>query len=334
MTGNRPLLAVENLTVSFRSGRQELPAVEDVSFTLAAGETLAIVGESGSGKSVTSLAIMRLIPDPPGRITAGRILFNGRDLLELSDARMQRIRGNDIAMIFQEPMTSLNPVMTVGNQIAEAVQLHQGRNTAEARQRALDMLRLVQLPNPELRLDQYPHELSGGMRQRIVIAIALACNPMLLVADEPTTALDVTVQAQILDLMRAIRSRLDAGVLLVTHDLGVVAEMADRVLVLYAGCVVESAPVRALMRNPQHPYTIGLLGAMPRLATRGGTRNERLLEVPGNVPPPGSRGPGCYFAARCTHATQQCRDAQPPLEEKHAEHLAACWHSDRLGGAA
>ncbi|TCO77891.1 ABC transporter ATP-binding protein [Chromatocurvus halotolerans] len=330
MTANPPLLAVEQLTVSFRSGRRESPAVEDVSFTLDAGETLAIVGESGSGKSVTSLAVMRLIPDPPGRINAGRILLNGKDLLALNDSDMQRIRGNDIAMIFQEPMTSLNPVMTVGTQIAESVRLHQGRNTAEARQHALDMLRRVQMPSPEQRLDQYPHELSGGMRQRIVIAMALACNPMLLIADEPTTALDVTVQAQVLDLMRTIRSELDAGVLLVTHDLGVVAEMADRVLVFYAGRVVESAPVRSLMRRPRHPYTLGLLGAMPRLSTRGGTRHERLLEIPGNVPPPGSRGPGCYFAPRCAYATQECRDAQPPLEEKHAGHLAACWHSDEL----
>ncbi|MFU8763935.1 MAG: ABC transporter ATP-binding protein [Haliea sp.] len=330
MSESRPLLIVDGLNVSFRGRQGSFAAIEDIGFVLSSGETLAIVGESGSGKSVTSLAIMRLIPDPPGRITSGSIRFLDRDILQLSDSDMQKLRGNDIAMIFQEPMTSLNPVMTIGNQIAEVVKLHQSATSEQARTRAIEMLRLVQIPNPEQRLSQYPHELSGGMRQRVVIAMALACSPKLLIADEPTTALDVTVQAQVLDLIRDIKSRLDTAVLLITHDLGVVAEMADRVLVLYAGRVVESAPVRDLMRHPRHPYTLGLLGAMPKLRARSGGQQTRLTEIPGTVPAPAARGVGCHFADRCGYADARCRQERPPLSEKESGHSAACWHSEQL----
>ena len=333
MNGKAPLLSVCDLSVEFDTERGVVAAVSDFSYTLRAGETLAIVGESGSGKSVGALAVMQLIPNPPGRITSGEIVFDGRHLLQLDEKQMRRIRGNDIAMIFQEPMTSLNPVLTVAEQIVEAVQLHQGLDKKKARDRALEMLELVQLTEPEKRLDQYPHELSGGMCQRVMIAMALACTPSILIADEPTTALDVTIQAQILDLMRDIKQRLGTAILLITHDLGVVAEMADRVLVVYAGRKVEEAPVRALLDTPRHPYTLGLLGAMPRLGNS--ERQERLTEIPGTVPSLLEPIIGCAFAARCSMAVDQCRNEVPVLERQgDADHYAACWRSGDVESAS
>lgn len=328
----RTLLKVENLSVTFRTEHGVVPALREFSYTLNSGETLAIVGESGSGKSVGALAVMRLIPDPPGRITHGSVHFGGRNLFDLREADMQKIRGNDIAMIFQEPMTSLNPVLTVAEQIVEAVQLHQGLKTQQARARALEMLQLVQISEPVQRLDQYPHELSGGMCQRVMIAMALACTPSILIADEPTTALDVTIQAQILDLMRDLKDRLGTAILLITHDLGVVAEMADRVLVVYAGRKVEEAPVRELLRTPRHPYTLGLLGAMPRLGETA--TDNRLTEIPGSVPSLLEPIVGCAFAPRCALAIERCHAEAPPLASHgDSQHLAACWRSDDVGQA-
>jgi peptide/nickel transport system ATP-binding protein len=329
MSNAQPLLRVQNLGVTFRTDQGVVPAVREFSYTLDAGETLAIVGESGSGKSVGALALMRLIHDPPGRISDGTIHFDGRSLLSLSESEMQEIRGNEIAMIFQEPMTSLNPVLTVAEQIVEAVQLHQRLNKQEARARALEMLQLVQISEPERRLDQYPHELSGGMCQRVMIAMAMACTPSILIADEPTTALDVTIQAQILDLMRDLKIRLGTAILLITHDLGVVAEMADRVLVIYAGRKVEEAPVRELLRSPRHPYTLGLLGAMPRLGGAG--EGQRLTEIPGTVPSLLEPITGCAFAPRCSMAVERCHAEAPALEPHgDTQHLAACWRSDEV----
>ena len=332
MNNEAPLLDVDDLSVSFDTDNGVVAAVNHFSYTLGQGETLAIVGESGSGKSVGALAVMQLVPDPPGRITNGHIRFRNRNLLDLDEREMRKIRGNDIAMIFQEPMTSLNPVLTVGEQIAEAVQLHQGFDKTRARARSLEMLQLVQLTEPERRLEQYPHELSGGMCQRVMIAMALACAPSILIADEPTTALDVTIQAQILDLMRDIKHRLGTAILLITHDLGVVAEMADRVLVVYAGRKVEEAPVRDLLKAPRHPYTRGLLGAMPRLGASD--RQERLTEIPGTVPSLAEPIVGCAFAARCSMAIDKCHRQAPALERHgDSEHYAACWRSGELGGA-
>ena len=330
MNDSKPLLSVENLCVTFRTDQGVVPAVQDFSYTLNAGETLAIVGESGSGKSVGALALMRLIPDPPGRISSGSIQFDNRDILGMTEGEMQKIRGNEIAMIFQEPMTSLNPVLTVAEQISETVQLHHQLDPKNARARALEMLQFVQLSEPEKRLDQYPHELSGGMCQRVMIAMALACTPSILIADEPTTALDVTIQAQILDLMRDLKDRLGTAILLITHDLGVVAEMADRVIVIYAGKKIEEAPVRELLRAPRHPYTLGLLGAMPRL---GDTNMQaRLTEIPGTVPSLLDPISGCAFAPRCSLATDECRTNTPELRPfGNSGHLAACWHSEHVG---
>src|SRR5688500_4050602 len=276
-----PLLEVKDLRTEFRSGGSVFAAVDGVSFSLAPGETLGIVGESGCGKSVTSLSIMRLVPNPPGRIAGGEIRLEGRNLLDLPENEMRAVRGDAVSMIFQEPMTSLNPVQTVGEQIVEAIRLHRPVSAAEARARALEMLRLVKIPSPETRLDEYPHQLSGGMRQRVMIAMALACDPKILIADEPTTALDVTIQAQILDLLRDLRERTGTAIVLITHNLGVVADLADRVVVMYAGRKVEEAPVDELFAHPQHPYTIGLLGAIPR---PGAGRNGKLQEIPGRVP--------------------------------------------------
>ena len=319
---NSALLDVKGLRTEFRSGGSSFAAVDGISFSLAPGETLGIVGESGCGKSVTSLSIMRLVPNPPGRITAGEIRLEGRNLLDLPESDMRAVRGDDIAMIFQEPMTSLNPVQTVGEQIVEAVQLHRSLSAAEARGRALEMLRLVKIPSPETRLDEYPHQLSGGMRQRVMIAMALACDPKLLIADEPTTALDVTIQAQILDLLRDLRDRTGAAIMLITHDLGVVAELAHRVIVMYAGRIVEEAPVGLLFSDPQHPYTLGLLGSIPRLGSDG---DERLTAIEGVVPNPYAPPPGCRFSPRCALADAQCRAEQPTLREVAPGHRAACW---------
>jgi peptide/nickel transport system ATP-binding protein len=321
-----PLLEVENLQTHFRTPDGIVRAVDGVSFQVDAGETLAIVGESGCGKSVTAMSILRLIAEPPGKI-AGSIRYNGRNLLDVPEAEMRRIRGNDISMVFQEPMTSLNPVLTIGRQITETIILHEGVSRADGNKRALEMLRLVNIPEPERRLVQYPHELSGGMRQRVMIAMALACNPKLLIADEPTTALDVTVQAQILDLMRQLKARTGSAIILITHDLGVVAEMAERVVVMYAGRKVEEASVRDLFARPRHPYTRALLGSIPRLSKGLPQPGERirLAEIPGVVPSLKTRIPGCLFAPRCALATDHCRSGTPAFEEKAAGHSAACW---------
>ena len=332
MNDAKPILKITDLAVDFASRRGQLPAVEGISLTLNAGETLAIVGESGSGKSVTALALMGLIPQPPGIIREGSAIYRGRDLLRLSEAEFRRLRGSAIAMIFQEPMTSLNPVMKVGRQIAEAIMLHTDATKSGARERALEMLRLVQLADAERRIDQYPHEFSGGMRQRVMIALALACDPDILIADEPTTALDVTVQAEVLDVMRAARTRTGTAILLITHDLGVVAEMADRVLVVYAGRSMETGPVREVLRRPRHPYTKGLLAAMPRLQRgRGQMTATRLSEIPGQVPAPGEAPPGCPFSGRCAHAKPECHYQPQRLRaQTSSDHLAACWRAEEL----
>jgi len=314
------LLAIENLRTVFRTDEGEVQAVNHVSFDLAPGETLGVVGESGCGKSVTALSILRLVPDPPGRITDGRILYRGRDLLQFSDSEMRELRGNEISMIFQEPMTALNPVYTVGNQIMEAIRLHQGVDGKEARKRAIASLIQVGIPAPEQRVDEYPHQLSGGMRQRVMIAMALSCNPSMLIADEPTTALDVTIQAQILELLRKLQVDLGMAILLITHDLGVVAENADRVVVMYAGRVVETAPVDRLFAQPKHPYTIGLLGSMPRV----NERRERLAVIPGTVPPPTAFPRGCSFHPRCPFVQDRCRTELPELETVTEGHEARC----------
>jgi len=286
-----PLLSVRGLKTYFQSEDGLVPAVDGISFDLERGGALGIVGESGSGKSVTSLSIMRLIPSPPGKIVAGEILFEGEDLLKKSEAEMRKIRGNDISMIFQEPMTSLNPVFTVGDQIMEAIMLHQRLDKKAAREKAIEMLKLVGIPEPQRRVDEYPHQLSGGMRQRVMIAMALSCNPKLLIADEPTTALDVTIQAQILDLMRKLREELGTAIILITHDLGVIAEMVEEVIVMYAGQIVERTDVRSLFRSPKHPYTEGLLGSLPKL----GQKTERLQTIEGVVPSPFNMPEGCRF---------------------------------------
>jgi peptide/nickel transport system ATP-binding protein len=320
------LLEIEDLQTHFRTPDGINRAVDGLSLTIKAGQTLALVGESGCGKSVTAMSVLRLIPEPPGRI-AGRIAFDGRDLLALTRAEMRHIRGNDISMIFQEPMTSLNPVLTVGRQIREPLRLHQGLDRAGAEQRAVEMLALVGIPEPERRVDAYPHLLSGGMRQRVMIAMALACNPKLLIADEPTTALDVTVQAQILDLMRDLKRRAGAAIMLITHDLGVVAEVAEHVVVMYAGRKVEEAPARRLFGSPRHPYTQGLLGAVPKLGSSLAGHATRLEEIPGLVPSLKRRIDGCVFAGRCPRATDVCRKAAPALQDKAAGHWVACHHA-------
>jgi len=326
-----PLLEVDELKTYFFTRDGIVRAVDGLSFSVGRGEVLAIVGESGCGKSVTSLSILRLIASPPGRTVAGRVVFEGRDLLQLSEPEMRKIRGDAISMVFQEPMTSLNPVLTIGHQIAEVLVLHRGASREGAMQRAVEMLRMVRIPEPERRVAQYPHELSGGMRQRVMIAMALACEPRLLIADEPTTALDVTIQAQILDLMRELKERTGAAIVLITHDLGVVAEMAQRVVVMYAGRKVEEAPVAKLFERPRHPYTRGLLDSIPKLgAASGGGGATRLSEIPGTVPSLAEPIVGCAFAPRCGYATTRCWSDYPPLEEKVPGHHAACWESERM----
>jgi peptide/nickel transport system ATP-binding protein len=329
-----PLLEVEDLRTHFRTVDGTVRAVDGVSFSIVGGETLAIVGESGCGKSVTSMSILRLIQEPPGKIT-GRILFQGRNLLELSEREMRDIRGNAISMIFQEPMTSLNPVLTVGRQIGETLRLHQGLDERQAEARAVEMLDLVHIPEARRRVREYPHQLSGGMRQRVMIAMALACNPKLLIADEPTTALDVTIQAQILDLMRELKSKLGSAILLITHDLGVVAEMAERIVVMYAGRKVEEASARDLFARPRHPYTQGLLGAVPKLGSSlAATGRSRLAEIPGIVPNLKQPIIGCAFASRCPAVTDLCRAVAPAVEAKAPGHFVACHHAPREAVAA
>ena len=330
-----PLLVVEELRTVFDLRHGEVKAVDGVSFAVMPHETLAIVGESGCGKSITALSLMRLVPDPPGRIASGRVMLEGRDLLALDEEAMRAVRGKDVAMIFQEPMTSLNPVLTIGSQIAEVVLLHENVSRKEAWAKAVDMLRLTRIPAPEQRANEYPHQLSGGMRQRAMISMALACNPKVLIADEPTTALDVTIQAQILDLILDLQKKLGTAVILITHDLGVVAETAHRVIVMYAGKKVEEAPVEELFARPQHPYTHGLMASIPRLPLmRGATEveGERLQEIPGTVPALTNLPPGCVFAPRCAHAIDRCRAEYPPYEEKRPGHWAACWRSRELYG--
>jgi len=315
------LLKVRDLKTYFYTDDGVGRAVDGVSFELDRGETLGLVGESGCGKTVTSLSIMRLVPEPPGRIVGGEIVFKGRDMLKLSEREMRSIRGNEISMIFQEPMTSLNPVYTCGDQVAEAIVLHQKVGRKEARARAIEMLRFVGIPDPERRIGEYPHQLSGGMRQRVMIAMALSCNPSILIADEPTTALDVTIQAQILDLLRKLREELHMAMLLITHNLGIIAEMADRVAIMYAGRIVEEADVIAIFERPMHPYTRGLLRSLPTL----GRRKERLTAIKGTVPDPIHFPPGCRFNPRCELADMRCRTEEPELVEVEPGHKVSCW---------
>ena len=330
------VLEVDNLQTHFFTASGTIRAVNGVSYAVRAGETLGVVGESGCGKSVTSLSIMRLVASPPGRIVGGAIRLEGRNLLELSEAEMEQIRGNEISMIFQEPMTSLNPLYRVGDQIAEAIAVHRGVSRREARAEAIDMLRRVSIPEPERRAEAYPHQMSGGMRQRVMIAMALACNPKVLIADEPTTALDVTIQAQILDLMRDLQAKFGMAIILITHDMGVVAENADRVVVMYAGRKVEEAPVAELFERPAHPYTEGLLGSIPHLdeVSQSADGRRRLNEIKGLVPSLARLPPGCSFAPRCMYASDRCRSATPELAQIRPDHWVACWHSDRTGGRA
>jgi len=316
------LLQVKNLQTSFFTPEGEVRAIDGVSFEIGEGKTMGLVGESGCGKSVTSLSIMRLIPSPPGKIVGGEILYRGRDLLKLGNEEMRKIRGNEISMIFQEPMTSLNPVFTVGNQIGEAVRLHQGLGKKDARNKTIEMLRLVKIADPESRVDAYPHQLSGGMRQRVMIAMALSCNPSLLIADEPTTALDVTIQAQILELMKELQQKIGGmALLLITHDLGVVAEQADEVAIMYAGKIVERSNTRAIFNHPLHPYTVGLLNSLPGA---GAQKKKRLDAIPGVVPSPLNLPSGCRFRDRCPRAADVCAQVEPELVEGAVGHTAAC----------
>ncbi|MBJ7250136.1 MAG: ABC transporter ATP-binding protein [Acetobacteraceae bacterium] len=308
------------------TGRGEITAIEEVSFSLKEGEILGIVGESGSGKSVTALTIMGLLPTPPARIAAGKVLFQGKELTKLSSREMQRIRGPGIAMIFQEPMTSLNPVFSIGDQIMETIKAHENLPAAALRKRAVDMLDKVGIPSAARRLDDYPHQMSGGQRQRVMIAIALACNPKLLIADEPTTALDVTIQAQILDLLMDLRDEFRMAIMIITHNMGVIAETADRVLVMYAGRVIEEAPVARVFDHPIHPYTRGLLECVPSITED----RARLIAIPGTLPDPARRPPGCRYSVRCRYAQPSCSDALPPLILEEADHWAACLRAKEL----
>jgi oligopeptide/dipeptide ABC transporter ATP-binding protein len=327
----QPLIEVKNLVTSFTTERGVIRAVDDVSFSIGKGQTVGLVGESGCGKSVTSLSILRLIQSPPGKIESGQIVFEGQDLLRLTDAEMRKVRGNRISMIFQEPMTSLNPVFTIGDQIGEVFRIHQNATKAEARAKSIEMLKLVKIPAPESRVDEYPHQLSGGMRQRVMIAMALACRPHLLIADEPTTALDVTIQAQILDLMAKLQKELDMAILLITHDLGVVAEVCSHVVVMYAGKIVEEAAVADIFKDAKHPYTAGLLRSIPRL----GHKVKVLPTIEGSVPNLAKLPQGCRFQDRCPNVHAKCKSAEPPLRNVATAgatpHWAACWLHDKQG---
>ena len=322
-----PLLEIEDLSTFFHTEENIVKAVRNVNLTIHKGETLALVGESGCGKSVTALSVMRLIPTPPGRFESGRILFKGQDLLQASEAEIQNIRGNEISMIFQEPMTSLNPIFTIGDQIMETIRLHQDKTESQARELVLQILRQVAIPSPESRIDQYPHELSGGMKQRVMIAMAIVCRPALLIADEPTTALDVTIQAQILDLLDQLRKETQMAILLITHNLGIVAQYADRVAVMYSGKVVESAPVEELFFSPAHPYTCGLLNSVPK-----DSPSTKLETIPGSVPHPAYLPEGCAFHPRCAEKLDKCLKMIPPLESLDSgnPHQTACWLHERL----
>ena len=322
----KKLIDVNDLKTYFYTEDGVVRAVDGVDFEIYPGETLGIVGESGCGKSVTSLSIMRLIESPPGKIAGGSIMFDGKDLTKLSQNQMRKIRGNDISMIFQEPMTSLNPVYTVGDQIMEAILLHKDVNKKEAREQSIDMLRKVGISLPEQRVDEYPHQLSGGMRQRVMIAMALSCDPQLLIADEPTTALDVTIQAQILDLMNGLKDKFNMAIMMITHDLGVIAEISDRVAVMYAGKIVEYTDVKTLFANPKHPYTWGLMHSIPRLDKEV----EKLSAIPGIVPSPLNFPPGCKYNTRCPLADEKCRTEEAPLVEVEPGHKVRCWHQEKL----
>ena len=315
------ILEVRDLCVEFQTVEGRVQAVDHLSYTLHKGEKLGIVGESGSGKSVSSLAMMQLIPNPPGRVTGGEILYKGKDLVKLSEKEMQKLRGNEISMIFQEPMTSLNPIIQCGKQIAESLRLHRGMNKKEAAEEAVRMMKAVGIANPEVRAHEYPHQMSGGMRQRVMIAMALACQPQILIADEPTTALDVTIQAQILDLIRDLNREMNAAVLFITHDLGVVSELCDTVIVMYTGHIVEQAPVRELFRDPKHPYTVGLLNAIPAITKE----RTPLKTLEGVVPNPTERIEGCSFWPRCPHASERCRKEAPPVTRPGEDRLVRCW---------
>jgi peptide/nickel transport system ATP-binding protein len=338
------LLRVQDLHVEFRTRRGQALVLNGVDFELRAGETLCVVGESGCGKSMTALALLRLIPSPPGRIRDGRVLFQGEDLVRATDARMREVRGNRISMIFQEPMTSLNPVFSVGDQIGESLRLHAGLDAQAARERAIEMLRQVGIPAPERRVDEYPHQLSGGMRQRVMIAMALACRPDILIADEPTTALDVTVQAQIFDLLRELQREKGTAILLITHDMGAVAEMADRVMVMYAGRVIEQGSADQVLSAPGHPYTRGLIDCLPELGSSAAFEDdtrEDLAEIPGVVPSIWELGSGCAFRERCRHAMPHCAHEVPPMFALAGDgdggiaHGAACWlHAEALAEEA
>jgi len=318
-----PLLEVRNLRTWFDTERGLFKAVDGISFSVGRARSVGLVGESGCGKSVTSLSLMGLVPSPPGRVSADALVFEGRDVLGLSADERRLLRGGRMAMVFQEPMTSLNPVHSIGHQIVEAIRAHGDLSPEAAKARAIEVLELVRIPSAAERFDDFPHQLSGGMRQRVMIAMALACEPALLIADEPTTALDVTIQAQILDLLRDLQQRLGMAILIITHDLGVIAELVDEVVVMYAGKIVESAPVQQLFDDPQHPYTIGLLGSIPRLDVQ----RERLATIEGSVPSPASQPVGCRFAPRCPFADARCRTDEPPLRELGPGHLAACWRA-------
>jgi oligopeptide/dipeptide ABC transporter ATP-binding protein len=331
----KALLEVQDLKVEFAAVDGAVRAVEGVSFRVREGETLGLVGESGCGKSVTALSILRLIA-PPGRITGGRILYRERDLLTVSEPEIRRIRGKEIALIFQEPVAALNPVFTVGSQISEAIRVHNRISRKEATAEAVRLLRLVQIPDPERRIGEYPHQMSGGMCQRVMIAMALSCKPSLIIADEPTTALDVTIQAEILDLLRRLREQFSLSVILISHNLGVIAESAHRVAVMYAGKIVEEAPVKDLFASPAHPYTAGLLRSVPRLGERARSGRRRLASIPGSVPDPGRREPGCSFAPRCPEAMEECRRIEPTLLPLSPERKVSCFlhHPAGTGKAA
>jgi len=330
LSADPKLLEIDELRTWFYTDDGVAKAVDGVSYSIEAGRTLGVVGESGCGKSVTAMSILQLVPTPPGKYIGGEIRFRGENLLEYGEPAMRKIRGNEISVIFQEPMTSLNPVFRVGDQIGEALRLHEGMNRHEARERSIQLLRQVGIPSPESRVDEYPHQLSGGMKQRIMIAMALACNPALLIADEPTTALDVTIQAQILDLLRDLQRDKGMSILLITHDLGVVAENADDVVVMYAGKVVERAPVEALFETPRHPYTLGLFRSLPKLDSKV----ERLEVIEGNVPNPLEFPSGCKFRPRCPFATDQCGSSEPGLESIGEQHEVACHHHEEIAAGS
>ncbi|MGB0751954.1 MAG: ABC transporter ATP-binding protein [Gammaproteobacteria bacterium] len=332
MSEQRPLLEVEGLRVEFKTRNGIARVIDDLHLSVMPGETLGVVGESGCGKSMTALSIMGLVPIPPGRIAAGKIMLDGEDLLQVSESRMREVRGNEISMIFQEPMTSLNPVYSVGNQIAETARLHEGLSARAARDRAVEMLHAVGIPAPEKRVDEFPHQLSGGMRQRVMIAMALTCKPRVLIADEPTTALDVTVQAQIFDLLQDLQEQTGTAIILITHDMGAIAEMAQRAMVMYAGRKIEQASVDEILTNPKHPYTQGLIACVPHMTSNPDPEPARLQEIPGVVPAMTALGKGCPFAPRCAYVMDRCRSQMPNIETVDENHLAACHMNAQLGG--